>query len=108
MQLKFFYEKIKDEALYIAKNYLDVKKPMIITKEQEIEFEKENNCHICEKFLSDSPPILKIPGKFKDELNGQIMTEVVGLRSKLYTYKIFENKNQIKKAKGVKKPIVKN
>ncbi|VVC27494.1 DNA polymerase, palm domain [Cinara cedri] len=50
----------------------------------------------------------KVPGKFKDELNGQIMTEFVGLRSKLYTYKIFENKNVIKKVKGVKKSIVKN
>ncbi|VVC38918.1 Hypothetical protein CINCED_3A024946, partial [Cinara cedri] len=38
------------------------------------------------------------------ELNGKIMTEFVKLRSKLYTYKIFENK----KAKDVKKPIVKN
>ncbi|VVC42980.1 Ribonuclease H-like domain [Cinara cedri] len=54
---KVFYEKIKEETLYIAKNYLDVKKPMI-TKEQETEFEKENDCHICKKSLSDLPPIL--------------------------------------------------
>ncbi|VVC40977.1 Hypothetical protein CINCED_3A012511 [Cinara cedri] len=54
----------------------------------------------------------KVPGKFKEELNGQIMTEFVGLRSKLYSFKVFENKNEsvLKnlKAKGVKKPIIKN
>ncbi|VVC34524.1 Hypothetical protein CINCED_3A004944 [Cinara cedri] len=37
--------------------YSDVNKPMIITKEQETEFEKENNCHIYEKSLTDLPPI---------------------------------------------------
>ncbi|VVC45846.1 Ribonuclease H-like domain [Cinara cedri] len=68
MQQKFFYEKIKDEALYIANNYLDVKKPMIITKERETEFEKENNCHICEKSLMDLPPILVKKQKILNEI----------------------------------------
>ncbi|VVC40248.1 Ribonuclease H-like domain [Cinara cedri] len=31
---------------------------MIITKEQETKFEKENNCHICGKSLMDLSPIL--------------------------------------------------
>lgn len=48
----------------------------------------------------------KIVGKFKDELNGVIMTEFVGLRSKLYSYKVFNSEKEVKKAKGVKKYVV--
>ena len=45
-------------------------------------------------------------GKFKDEVNGKILGEFIGLASKLYTYKMFESIKQMKKAKGIKKNIV--
>lgn len=68
----------------------------------------------------------KVIGKFKDELKGQIVTEVVGLRSKCYALRILgeieekdkkKSKNsqktmgiidKMKKAKGVKKNVLKN
>lgn len=48
----------------------------------------------------------KVPGLFKDELNGDILTEFVGLRSKMYCVKS-EGVEIMKKAKGVKKYILK-
>lgn len=48
----------------------------------------------------------KVPGLFKDELGGEIITEFVGLRSKLYCIKT--DKFTIKKAKGVKKNVVRD
>lgn len=47
----------------------------------------------------------KIPGLFKDEMNGEIMTEFVGLRSKMYCVRC--GKKEEKKAKGVKKCVLK-
>ena len=48
----------------------------------------------------------KVIGLFKDDANGKIISEFVGLRSKLYAYKIFEGQES-KKCKGVKKAVVK-
>ena len=42
----------------------------------------------------------------KDEAGGKIIEEFVGLRSKLYSYKMFEGKEE-KKCKGIKKVVVK-
>lgn len=67
----------------------------------------------------------KVPGLFKDELNSQIITEFVGLRSKMYSLKAGEISvsqthdgikyikkakgiEKMKKAKGVKKYVLKN
>jgi hypothetical protein len=47
----------------------------------------------------------KVIGKFKDELNGKILKDYVGLRAKMYVMRT--EKNIIRKAKGVKKPVVK-
>jgi len=47
-------------------------------------------------------------GKFKDEANGRIMEEYVGLKSKMYAYKFHRHNEEdaIKKAKGVKSNII--
>ena len=49
----------------------------------------------------------KMLGKFKDEVGGKIIEEFVGLRPKLYSYKMFEGEEN-KKCKGVKQVVVKN
>ncbi|CAP33968.1 Protein CBG15878, partial [Caenorhabditis briggsae] len=48
----------------------------------------------------------KVIGKFKDELNGKIMTEIVAFRPKQYAFKIDDGSEQ-KKNKGIKKSVVK-
>lgn len=48
----------------------------------------------------------KVPGLFKDELNGEIVTAFIGLRSKMYCVQT-NHKDKMKKAKGVKKYVLK-
>ena len=48
----------------------------------------------------------KVIGKFKDELGRKIMKEFVALRAKTYAYLLDDN-NEIKKAKGTKKCVIK-
>ena len=47
----------------------------------------------------------KVLGMFKDEAKGKNITEFVGLRAKLYSYKMEEGKEN-KKCKGIKKAVV--
>ena len=48
----------------------------------------------------------KVLGMFKDEVGGRCIEEFVGLRAKLYSYKMFEGEES-KKCKGIKKSTVK-
>ena len=48
----------------------------------------------------------KVIGLMKDELGGKIMTEIVALRPKLYSYKVLDG-SEDKKCKGIKKCVVK-
>ena len=81
------------------------------------DFYKDISQDIEEKFdTSDYPPdhksgILtgvnkKVIGMFKDEVAGKQITHFVGLRPKLYSFKI-ENCRGVKKCKGIKKNVVK-
>ena len=47
----------------------------------------------------------KVLGKFKDEAAGKVFKEFVGLRAKLYSYKMDEGKEN-KRCKGIKKAVV--
>ena len=47
----------------------------------------------------------KVIGKFKDELNGKIMNEIVFLRSKAYSFRM-NDLNEIKKLKGIGKTTI--
>ena len=49
----------------------------------------------------------KVLGKFKDEMDGKIITNFIALRPKMYCLKVFNEKKAEKKAKGVPKLKVK-
>ena len=48
----------------------------------------------------------RVPGLFKDELGGKIITEVVAIRPKTYAY-LTDDDNEHKKAKGTRKCVIK-
>ncbi|PFX14367.1 hypothetical protein AWC38_SpisGene21476 [Stylophora pistillata] len=108
---------------YIKKKYEDKAKLLFTDTDSlmyEIEtedFYKDIAADVEEKFDTSNFPkdhISKIPtgcnkkvvGMMKDEAGGKIIEEFVGLRAKLYSYKILEGKEE-KKCKGIKKTVIK-
>ena len=69
----------------------------------------------CKYDKNDNRPLprgknKKVIGKFKDELNGMIMTEFIALRAKTYAFVQINEENELeehKKANGTKKCIIK-
>ena len=49
----------------------------------------------------------KVIGMMKDEAGSKIIKEFIGLRAKLYSYKMYEGKEE-KKCKGIKKNVIRN
>ena len=81
------------------------------------DFYKDISHDILTKFdTSDYPPDhesgiptgvnKKVIGMFKDEVAGKQITHFVGLRPKLYSFKIEEDK-EVRKCKGIKKNVIK-
>ena len=50
----------------------------------------------------------KVLGKFRDEMNGKIVTHFIGLKPKAYCYKVYGDEKEHKKSKGVVKHKVGN
>lgn len=110
----FYYNHLKakyDENVSLV--YTDTDSFIIEVKTDCFYTDMKNNIHLYD--TSDFPintkykmPLVnkKIPGKFKDELNSQILTEFVGLRSKMYSV-LCGDTEVMKKAKGVKKGVLK-
>jgi hypothetical protein len=116
----FMYEFHYD---YIKPKYLDKVKIMYIDTDsyiyefkgvEDIYQDMKENIHRYDTsdFPENNPygiPLInkKVLGKMKDENNGKILTEWVGLRSKMYSKNV-QGINETKKAKGVKKYVVEN
>ena len=105
---------------YIKKNYGD-KSKLLFTETDSLtyeiktddvykDFQKEKRMFDNSDYPQDSPYFdksnKKIIGKFKDEASSIPITEFVGLRSKMYSYKK-ENDTEGKTAKGIKKNVIK-
>ena len=107
---------------YIKKKYGD-KAKLLFTDTDSLTYEiktedfyKDISGDVKDRFdTSDYPPNhpsgiptgcnKKVLVVFKDEVAGRYIEEFVGLRAKLYSYKMFEGKES-KKCKGVKKSVV--
>ena len=74
-----------------------------ISEDVEAKFDTSNYAENHSLYLTKNN---KVIGKFKDECGGKIMQEFVGLRAKLYSYKMYEG-DETKKCKGVKSSVVK-
>ena len=81
------------------------------------DFYRDISCDIQDKFDTSDYPLnhksgiptgvnKKVIGMFKDEVAGKQITHFVGLRPKLYSFKL-EDDDVTKKCKGVKKNVVK-
>ena len=78
-----------------------------ISKDVEDKFDTSNypsNHSIGEEYIGKNKMMI---GMFKDEAEDKIIEEFVGLRAKLYSFKMFKG-NESKKCKGVKKSVIEN
>lgn len=89
-----------DSLLYII-NTSDFYKDM----KQNIQYFDTSNFEVGNVYNIPQTNI-KLPGYFKDEMGGRVISEFAGLRAKLYC--VNTEKTSIKKAKGIKKSVTKN
>ena len=106
----FFYNELKKE--YGSKCellYTDTDSPLLEIETDDV-YKDIENLYDTSDYPKEHPLYSeankKVLGKMKDECNGTSIAEFVGLRSKMYSI-MKGNKKNIKKAKGVKKCVVK-
>ena len=117
LMFDFHYNYIQKKYSYKRAKLLFTDTDSLMYEIQTDDFYADISEDIRTKFdTSDYPPdhksgILtgvnkKVIGMFKDEVAGQQITHFVGLRPKLYSFKV-EDSNTSKKCKGIKKNVVK-
>ena len=116
LMFNFHYTYIKDQYGKKAELlFTDTDSLMCHIKTKD--FYKDISSDVKDKFdTSDYPPDhksgiptgvnKKVIGAFKDEVAGKQITHFVGLRPKLYSFKV-EDEVELKKCKGIKKNVVK-
>ena len=108
---EFHYKYIKRK--YDAKQMLNKNSLVYEIKTEDVyeDFSKDKSLFDLSDYPQDStffyPVNKKVIGKMKDEFKGKIISELVGLKSKMYSF-IAVDGGEIKKAKGVNKNVVKN
>ena len=71
---KVFYEKLKEDALYIAREFYDKVIPIKpLTEAEKLKFKAEKVCHICEKTFDVLPPMLENKIAFTKKLFSTII-----------------------------------
>jgi len=109
----FFYNELKKQ--YGSKCellYTDTDSLLILIETEDVYEDMKNNMDLYDtsEYLKEHPlhsnTNKKVLGKMKDEFAGTHIAEYVGLRPKMYSILKADEKN-IKKAKGVKKSVVK-
>ena len=117
LMFDFHYNYIQKKYSYKRAKLLFTDTDSLMYEIQTDDFYEDISEDIRTKFdTSDYPPdhksgILtgvnkKVIGMFKDEVAGRQITHFVGLRPKLYSFKV-EDTNTTKKCKGIKKNVVK-
>ena len=111
LMYKFYYEvvnKIWPENEIIASDtdclFLSVKTKDIYEDMREIIDELDTSDYPKDHGLQSNKN-KKVIGKFKDELNGKIMNEVVFLKSKAYSFTL-SDLSEVKKLKGIGKSVI--
>ena len=116
LMYKFWYDYFKPKYVDRAKLcYTDTDSFIIYIKNEDFfqdisnDVEKwfdTSNCNKKDKIYLPIRKIKKVPGLFKDELGGKIITKFVALGPKAYSY-LDDDGNDHKKTKGTKKCVIK-
>jgi hypothetical protein len=109
----FYYNKLKKMFKDVRAVYTDTDSLILHIKDRNIYESMHNNK--AEFDFSDYPSEhklcssenKKVIGKFKDELNGVLMTQYCGIRSKLYGYRKHQSEVEHIRFKGIKRSEVK-
>ena len=108
----FYYNQLKKEYSQCNLLYTDTDSFIIqvetsdIYKDMEKNIEDYDTSNYKEDHFLFSKKNKKVLGKFKDECGGVPIKEYVGLRPKMYS--VITQTEEIRKAKGIKKNVVKN